>query len=262
MNAHNPDSSLPVLYFTATHSFVVTSHLGLPEFFKQYRGCESLHAMGRWLEFLCVFNWWELRCLVAPTRRGYFTLCTTLHQCGPTLGAKVCHRYYSFSIQLLSGSSLGQQSAFRLLISGGDSSYSWVFIHALDCNLGKEWAINISSSCEEFRAKGNTPDFILEHFIVLFLDDTWWTPTRWEVEFFLDGTQWSPSSGMVESNNHGYSAQPHSELKLKLNKNPAKCTINKSYNHIQSYCYNCSTLSGRWKLTGGCAVRRLPEHSK
>ena len=32
----------------------------------------------------------------------------------------------------------------------------------------------------EFRAKGNTPDFMLEHFIILYCDVTAGTPHRWE----------------------------------------------------------------------------------
>ena len=35
----------------------------------------------------------------------------------------------------------------------------------------------------EFRAKGNTPDFMLEHFILLYLDGTALTPHKWEVAF-------------------------------------------------------------------------------
>ena len=33
----------------------------------------------------------------------------------------------------------------------------------------------------EFRAKGNTPDFMLEHFIILYCDVTAGTPHRWGV---------------------------------------------------------------------------------
>ena len=118
-----------------------------------------------------------MRCLVAPTRRGYFTLCTTLYQCGPTLGAKVCHQLLLYWI-----SSWVSWQGMQVSSTGGDSSYSWVFIHALDHNLGKEWAINTTSSCEEVRVKGNTPGVILEHFIVLFLDDTQSPPPvrRWK----------------------------------------------------------------------------------
>ena len=57
--------------------------------------------------------------------------------------------------------------------------------------------------------KGNTPDFILEHFIVFFLDDTQWAPTRWG----------------PESNSHGYSAQPHSELRLKVKPKLKPCKM-------------------------------------
>ena len=165
----------------------------------------------------------------------------------------ICHRYYSFSV-LSRSAPCGAPSRCGLVSNqsiqasspGGDSSYSWVSICALDCNLGKEWAINTSPSQEELRVKRNTPGFILEQFIVL----------------FLDGTQWAPGQGELESNSHGYSAQPHSELKLIVRKKPCKCTINKSYNHIQSYCYNCSTLSGYKELTGERTVRRLPKHLK
>ena len=44
-------------------------------------------------------------------------------------------------------------------------------------------------------------------------------------------------------------------------KNPAKCTINKSYNHVSSYCYNCSTLLREGVLPGGVSVRGLPKYS-
>ena len=93
-------------------------------------------------------------------------------------GGTSCHRYYSFNVQLLLGVRTGQQSAFRFLLWGGDSSYLWVSVRALDHNLGKEWATKTNSSCEEFRVKGNTPDFMLEYFIVLFLDGTQRTPTE------------------------------------------------------------------------------------
>ena len=43
--------------------------------------------------------------------------------------------------------------AFRLLLSGGDSSYSRVFIRALDCNLGKERAVNTNSSVRSSEQK-------------------------------------------------------------------------------------------------------------
>ena len=33
----------------------------------------------------------------------------------------------------------------------------------------------------EFRVKGNTPDFMLEHFIILYCDVTAGTPHRWGV---------------------------------------------------------------------------------
>ena len=33
----------------------------------------------------------------------------------------------------------------------------------------------------EFRVKGNTPDFMLEHFIILYCDVTAGTPQRWGV---------------------------------------------------------------------------------
>ena len=33
----------------------------------------------------------------------------------------------------------------------------------------------------EFRVKGNTPDFMLEHFIILYFDVTAGTPHRWGV---------------------------------------------------------------------------------
>ena len=35
----------------------------------------------------------------------------------------------------------------------------------------------------ECRAKGNTPDFMLEYFIVPYFDDTAGTPHKWEVGF-------------------------------------------------------------------------------
>ena len=43
-------------------------------------------------------------------------------------------------------------------------------------------------------------------------------------------------------------------------RNLAKCTTNKFYDHIQSYCHNCSTLPGKEELPGGHAVKMLPEH--
>ena len=52
----------------------------------------------------------------------------------------------------------------------------------------------------EFKVKGNTPDFILEHYIVLSFDGTYVTFHMWE---FI-------------SNKHGYLAQPYSGLKLKM----------------------------------------------
>ena len=36
-----------------------------------------------------------------------------------------------------------------------------------------------TSQAGEFRVKGNTPDFMLEHFIILYCDVTAGTPHRW-----------------------------------------------------------------------------------
>ena len=54
-------------------------------------------------------------------------LSATLYQCGPTLGAKVCHQYYyspGFNKVTLQSTHWNIQTLF---ISGGDSSCSWVF---------------------------------------------------------------------------------------------------------------------------------------
>ena len=40
----------------------------------------------------------------------------------------------------------------------------------------------MSSSWEECRAQGNTPDFLFTHFIELFCDVTAGVPTDWELE--------------------------------------------------------------------------------
>ena len=42
--------------------------------------------------------------------------------------------------------------------------------------------ITTSSSCEECRAQGNTPDYIFTHFIELFCDVTTGAPMDWELE--------------------------------------------------------------------------------
>ena len=41
----------------------------------------------------------------------------------------------------------------------------------------------------EFRAKGNTPDFMLEHFIILYCDVTAGTPHRWGVTLIARAIQ-------------------------------------------------------------------------
>ena len=74
------------------------------------------------------------------------------------------------------------------------------------------------------RVKRNTPGFILEHFIV------------------HSAYSGRPPSGGVLSLTV-MTIVTHIKYTAKsAAKNPAKCTINKSYNHVSSYCYNCSTL--------------------
>ena len=58
--------------------------------------------------------------------RSVVALCTTLHQCGPTLGAKVCHQYLSIPISFTRCAPVSSWSN-RPLLSGGDSSCLWVF---------------------------------------------------------------------------------------------------------------------------------------
>ena len=66
--------------------------------------------------------------------------------------------------------------------TGGDSSCSWVFVRALGHNLGRKYRRHLQlPTGGEVRAKGNTPDFMLEYFIVPHSDDTVVTPHRWEV---------------------------------------------------------------------------------
>ena len=67
--------------------------------------------------------------------------------------------------------------------TGGDSSCSWVAVHALGHNLGRDAGDPSTPHTGECRVKGITPDFILEYFIVLYFNDTAGTPHKWELEF-------------------------------------------------------------------------------
>ena len=80
--------------------------------------------------------------LVAPSRKVLELLnALCFYQCGPTLGAKVCHQYYSLLWFLLKYTLQLAAGAFRLLHPGGDSSYPWVSVRALGHNLGKDRTI-------------------------------------------------------------------------------------------------------------------------
>ena len=82
--------------------------------------------------------------------------------------------------------------------------------------------------------KGNTPDFIIEHFIVHFSSYSGRPPS----EGMLSLTVMT----IVTHTKHTARSVAKNTKELQTAKNPAKCTINKSYNHVSSYCYNCSTL--------------------
>ena len=74
------------------------------------------------------------------------------------------------------------------------------------------------------RAKGNALDWILKHFTVSFLAYSGNLPT---------GGGWSLTVMTIAAQTKYQS------------KNHVKCTISKSYNYVQSYCYNYSTNTRR-----------------
>ena len=107
-----------------------------------------------------------------------------------------CHQLLLYS----QFSSPDQQSGHAAFISRGDSSCSWVVIHALGHNLGKEWGVSLylllggdQSGREHTRLHSWT---------------LYCTALRWY-------TCCSQQVG-VGIYSHGYSAQLHSELKLKM----------------------------------------------
>ena len=97
-----------------------------------------------------------------------------LFQAMMTFLGEECHRLlleqYSQSELLLASS---------LILSGGNNTNLWVSVHILGHSFGIQYREHLL--LKEFRAKGNTSDFILEHFIVLFLDGTQWAPTMWNL---------------------------------------------------------------------------------
>ena len=59
--------------------------------------------------------------------------------------------------------------AIRSSFPGRDRSSSWEFsVHALGHNLVRSELLTLTLSRRVYRSKGNTPDWILEHFIVHF----------------------------------------------------------------------------------------------
>ena len=64
-------------------------------------------------------------------------LCTTLHQCGPTLGTKVCHQYFLILISLLNALQLAA-GATGLFSQGVTAVVHGCSVHALGHNLGEE----------------------------------------------------------------------------------------------------------------------------
>ena len=74
--------------------------------------------------------------------------------------------------------------AFSILISLPKFHHFLFSCHQLLLYSGE---LVFSSSWEETRVKGNTPDFMLEHFIVLLSDGTCVTPNRWEFGIYSHG---------------------------------------------------------------------------
>ena len=64
-------------------------------------------------------------------------LCTTLHQCGPILGAKVCHQYFLLPISLLDALQLAA-GATGLSSQGVTAVVHGCSVRALGHNLGEE----------------------------------------------------------------------------------------------------------------------------
>ena len=102
----------------------------------------------------------------------------TCYQCGPILGAKVCHQ-----LLLLVNSTphwlAGRACRFHL--QGVTAVvHGWQFMHWATIRVQVKRAPS-TPQAGEFSAKENTPDFMLEHFIILYCNVTAGTPHRWGV---------------------------------------------------------------------------------
>ena len=69
--------------------------------------------------------------------RSVVALCTTLHQCGPILGAKVCHQYFLIQLVLLDALQLAT-GATGLFSQGATAVVHGCSACALGHNLGEE----------------------------------------------------------------------------------------------------------------------------
>ena len=78
----------------------------------------------RWMEVTTLLG--QLMSISSIKERSVVALHTTLHQCDPTLGTKVCHQYFLIPISFTRCTPVSNWSN-RPLLSGGDSSCSWVF---------------------------------------------------------------------------------------------------------------------------------------
>ena len=74
-------------------------------------------------------------------------LCTTLHQCGPILGAKVCHQYFFIPIVLLDALQLAA-GATGLFSQGVTAVVHGCSIHALGHSLGEETGFTMATPQE------------------------------------------------------------------------------------------------------------------
>ena len=71
---------------------------------------------------------------------------------------------------------VSSSAALRLSMLGVTAVVHGFIVHAVGHNLGKGRALRMVPSLEGCRVQGNTPGFMLEHFIVQLSNDTRWTP--------------------------------------------------------------------------------------